>query len=548
MKFIACLITFLTLQLSFLTPAFAARYLVVFKDSAQFSEAHSQWVLANTSKVQKMFSARSVQVNVQDSLLPVQSLVIESADDNLLTALAQNSDVIVEKEVFHKAPAPVEGHMLNPAWAFDMNYAVQDFTDEGIDQTPWGIKAVKAREAWKLSQRGLGARVLVLDTGVDKNHPALQGQIEDMKDFVGDHQAPYDVADKVGHGTHVSGTILGAEAANGFTGVAPKAKLLMGRVCSVDGCSNIAVASGIAWGIQKHVDVINMSLGGDFSTPGEKSAIDRAEKAGVIVVAASGNDGKPTVGFPAAYSTVIAVGAVNEKLVKADFSQWGPELDVVAPGVDVISSVPQGTGCDAKANFDLGSSPQAALATCFSGSAFLSQPLKKELVLSGLGQPADFAGKDLTGKFALISRGEITFAEKVTNALSANAAGVVVYNNTTGLIGGSITEDGTLLAIPVVMIEQSVGESLKQAIGEGKAVSLEVTTSATNFASYSGTSMACPHVAGVVALIKATKKSLTPVQVRNLLQDTSAILGPNTENQYGAGLVDAEKAVTKAAQ
>ncbi len=542
--------------------------MVIFKDQNNFAQAHSQWVLSNDSFVNRMFVGKRSPLNVQESLSHLQSIVVDTNDEALVSAMA-NGNVVVEKEIFHKPPTPVKNFDSTQPWFFNVQYEVDSSilkkrfknppksavdtapTEEVViykENTPWGIKAVKAREAWSLSRRGQGARVLVLDTGIDKDHPALKTQIEATRDFVGDNQAPYDVADKVGHGTHVAGTVAAAEAADGFVGVAPNAKVLAGRVCNDQGCSNIDVARGINWGIEQKVDVINLSLGSDFGSQAEQSAIAKAERAGVVVVAASGNDGKPSVGYPAAYPTVLAVGATDVNSKKADFSQWGPQLAVVAPGVDIMSSVPGGSGCQATATLTDVSATAEVNSTCFSGSAFISAGLKKELVFTGLGKTEDFTGKDLTDKFALISRGEITFADKVKNALAANAAGVVIYNNTAGLMSGSLTEDGSLLAIPVVMIEQVVGDKLKVQLAEGKTASIEVKTVSTDYSAFSGTSMASPHAAGVAALVRAVKKSLTPAQVREILKSTTTKLGPNDQNQYGAGLIDAEKAVTKASQ
>jgi serine protease len=543
--------------------SFAARYAVIFKDSQSYNQVHSQWVLNSSSHVEKMFSNRRAPVQVQKSLTQLQTVVVSTDDESLLEALSQGQDVIVEKEVIHPAPKLVSNYEMTPAWGFDSGYMLENhlprnanraeapkppagpgnFSDEKM---PWGVVAVKAPEAWAKGQLGRGARVLVLDTGVDKNHPALQGQIEDMKDFVGDHNTPYPVADKIGHGTHVAGTILARKSSSGFSGVAPEAKLLMGRVCSENGCSSMDVIEGVNWAIEKKVDVLNLSLGSDQQTSVEKAAMARAENAGVIVVAASGNDGKASVGYPAAYPTVLAVGAVDQDLKKADFSQWGPELDIMGPGVDVMSSVPMGTGCHAEAQLGLpASAEQVVKATCFSGSAYL-KGLKKEMMDAGLGKPSDFAGQDFKGHFALISRGEIAFTEKVRNALTANAAGIVFANNKPGLISGGATEDGSSLKIPVVMIEQTVGENIRAQLKAQKTVSLNVETVAVDYASFAGTSMACPHVAGVMALVRGAKKSLTPSQARTLLKETATSVGVASET--GSGLVNAEKAVAKASQ
>ncbi|MFN3454829.1 MAG: S8 family serine peptidase, partial [Pseudobdellovibrio sp.] len=346
---------------------------------------------------------------------------------------------------------------------------------------------------------------------------------------------------------HVAGTIAASyNAENGFTGVAPLAKILMGRVCGGLGCSNIAVAEGIDWGIDEKVDVISMSLGGPYSSSVERYAVADAEKAGVIVVAASGNSGIGRVSFPAALPTAIAVGAVDSSIVKTSFSQWGPELDIVAPGASVVSSVPQGTGRGSHVELVVNGVRAQVKSSAFSGTKIFSTPRVGDLVAAGLGKKEDLAKVNVAGKIALISRGEITFAEKVGNALKANAIGVVIYNNADGLMSGSLTEDGSELDAAVVMIEKTAGESLLAALNNGATASAEISTSVSDYASFDGTSMATPHVSGVIALMKSANKKLTPIQVRNIIKATAIPLAPNTQNEYGAGLIQADKAVEAA--
>lgn len=487
---------------------------------------------------------------VEDSLSNIRTLVVK-VDDSQINQLKNNPDVaLVEQEVFHPAPRPFRGSPTiigSVLKAGKKAPALQDGAFTPGEGTPWGILAVKAPEAWETSHQGEGARVLVLDTGIDKDHPSLKDAFEQGKDFVGDHLTPYEFFDKIGHGSHVSGTIAGAMDATGFTGVAPKAKILMGRVCSEEGCSNIAIAQGVNWGIAQKVDVISMSLGGAWSTPAERTAIQQADAAGVTVVAASGNDGTNRVSYPAALPSVIAVGAIDNKLAKATFSQYGPELAIVAPGVAVISSVPQGSGRASDVKVTVDGVTKSVASSTFTGAREVLSPESNSLVDAGLGKPEDFAKVDVKGKYALISRGEITFGDKVKNAMAAGAVGAVIYNNVPGLLQGALTQDGSVLDAAVFMVEQTVGQELVQALAAGKSVGATVVVKATDYASYDGTSMATPHVAGVVALIKATNKNLKPSEVKALIQSTAKALSPNTNNEFGAGLINAEDAVKKAA-
>jgi serine protease len=543
----------LTLLLAFSSTALAARYLVVMKNKGMFLQTHAQMLVSENRNLAAVMLVQNgqlvkpfaeVDVEVEDSLENLDTLVINSEDDSAMQLLAANASVgVIEKEYFYPAPAPIAGFELSKPWAYDLGAASsENRVGTQSERTPWGIDAVRAPQAWTLSRQGQGARVAALDTGIDKDHPALKGNFEQGRDFVNDHNAPYSFADKMGHGTHVAGTIGAVMMSDGFVGVAPRVRLLAGRVCGEDGCSNIAVAQGINWAIAQKVDVISMSLGGPMPTPAEKKAIESADRAGITVVAASGNDGVAKVGYPAAFPSVIAVGAVDKTIKKAAFSQWGPELAVVAPGVDVISSVPQGTGRESRVTVSGKSVPS----TSFQGAPEITTPLSNTVVFAGLGKPEDFKKINVAGKFALIRRGELKFAEKVQNAIAANASGVVIFNNEAGLLQGSLTEDGSTVAVPVVMIEQAVGEEVVKSLTGGTKVAVTIQTSPSDYASFMGTSMATPHVAGIVALMKATNKNLKPAQVKAILKATALPLEPNNENQTGSGFVNAEKAVAEA--
>lgn len=536
------------------------RVLVVLKSPQAFKSADMMYK-ANGKYALNGFSLgiassnplAQVQGRVEDSLSNIKTLVVSVANDSEVEKLKNNPDVaLVEKEVFHPAPrpfrsSPVVVDLSNRLFKSSLVEAPADGVFAPTDKTPWGILAVKAPQAWELSHQGEGARVLVLDTGIDREHPSLKGNFEKGQDFVGDHQLPYDYFDKVGHGSHVAGTIAGVMDKSGFVGVAPKAKILMGRVCSEQGCSNIAIAQGVNWGIQEKVDLISMSLGGAWSTPAERTAIQQADAAGVTVVAASGNDGTARVSYPAALPTVIAVGAVDEKLAKADFSQYGPELAIVAPGVDVMSSVPQGSGRESFVTVTINGASKVVPSSAFAGAKEVLSPETNTLVDAALGKPEDFAKIDVKGKFALISRGEIAFGAKVQNALAAGAVGAVIYNNAPGLLNGTLTQDGSILPAAVFMVEQSVGQELVQALAAGQTAGATVVVKPTDYAKFQGTSMATPHVAGVIALIKATNKALKPAEVKALIQATAQALGPNANNELGAGLINAEASVRKAA-
>ena len=497
-----------------------SRYIVIFKSAESLQQARAK------SRSNEFLGARATSPKYLENV----DMAIITAEEDQVQGLARNNLVAsIEKEYFFKAPR------LNLGDVVDLSQTLNRQMD-----LPWGITAVKAPEAWAVT-RGQDARVLVLDTGIDANHPDLKGRFEKGRSLISGNPS---FADTEGHGTHVSGTILADGTGYGLLGVAPEARLLMGKVCGASGCSSAAIAEGVNWGIQEKVDVISMSLGGPFLFPSQAQAYKKAEQANIVVVAASGNGGTATVSYPAAVDTVIAVGAIQEDMKKASFSQWGPQLDVVAPGVNTISSVPVGTGREGSVAIDLGDGAEAVANSVFGNSSpTLNEVSTGELVYVGLGKPEDLVGKSLAGKVALIQRGEITFEEKVKAVSSKGVVGVIIFNNTEGLISGSIE---TPVKFPVMMIEQSVGLQIIENLNHGTATA-SMGVVATDFAAFQGTSMATPHVGGLVALIRSANKNLSAAQVRDIVKSTCTPLTPNPNNELGAGLINAEKAV-KAAQ
>jgi serine protease len=178
--------------------------------------------------------------------------------------------------------------------------------------------------------------VAVIDTGIDKKHPDLNENIISEVNIVDPLRKP--IPDL--HGTHVAG-IIAAEKDNGIggMGVNPNAKIL--SIDVFNGAlfaSDYAIAEGILYAIENGAKVINMSLGSEFPSPIIKDAINQALESGVVVVAAAGNSGVNIKEYPAAFKGVISVGATNDKKQLADFSTFGPSVDVVAPGENIYST------------------------------------------------------------------------------------------------------------------------------------------------------------------------------------------------------------------
>jgi subtilisin len=201
------------------------------------------------------------------------------------------------------------------------------------DQTPWGIETIYNDLTIASTSGGLGINVAVLDTGVNFNHPDLKGRLGQCKDFTNVRYPVVDgkCEDKNGHGTHVAGIIAADAGADekGIYGMAPAAKLFAYKVCGANGsCYADVIAVGLKTAVERGADVVNMSFGTDKDIQLIRDAVNDAVSNGVLLVAASGNDGPfpDSVDYPAAYASVVAVGAINKSLNVTDWSSRGTNL------------------------------------------------------------------------------------------------------------------------------------------------------------------------------------------------------------------------------
>ena len=205
-------------------------------------------------------------------------------------------------------------------------------------QVGWEITAFNIPDAWNYS-KGEGVVVAVLDTGADLDHEDLACNLLPGKNFVNSNLPP---EDDNGHGSHVTGIICACNNDRGVVGVAPKTKVIPVKVLDKKGAGNLPnVANGIRWAADQGADFITMSLG----TPNPMSmildAIQYAASKGCITFCAAGNAGRThDIFYPAAYPEVIGIGAIDENFDRASFSCTGPDLDFVAPGVRILSTVP----------------------------------------------------------------------------------------------------------------------------------------------------------------------------------------------------------------
>jgi len=230
-----------------------------------------------------------------------------------------------------------------------VEYAQPDYTFKSEDITPndeyytyqWGLQKINIPKAWNITKGSPAVTVAVIDSGVDAGHPDLKGRVLPGYDFVNNDADP---SDDEGHGTMVAGVIAAvADNGIGVAGVDQGCKILPVKAADSDG--NLDVSSmmqSIYYAADHGADVINMSFGSPMYVLALKpvaDAITEAAEKGIVLVAASGN-GDPVgteVSFPALYAPVIAVGASDEYDQTAYFSNYGAPLDLLAPGMDIVS-------------------------------------------------------------------------------------------------------------------------------------------------------------------------------------------------------------------
>lgn len=399
---------------------------------------------------------------------------------------------------------------------------------------------------------GKGVKVGVIDTGIDYTHPDLIESYVAGYDLVDLDEDPQETTTKQGiptlHGTHVAGII----AANGeLKGVAPDAEIYAYRALGPGGMgTSVQVIAAMEQALVDGVDIMNLSLGNTVNGPDYPTsvAVNRAVELGVSVVIANGNNGpaKWSVGSPATASKAFAVGATSNP-------HKVPSLYEATSDKTIALNVMQGS-----IPWDLE---------------------KSYAIVEAKGNQAN-----IRGNIALVKRGDISFYEKAKQAEEAGAMAVAVYNNEAGMFQGMIGDEEEPIGIPVVGITKQDGEWLLQEM-ESRSVYIETTYKQTplDIADFSsrgpvtvnwhikpdilapgtnilstvpdggyqelqGTSMAAPHVAGVIALLKEAHPNWTTTQISGALK-TTAVQLPGEKRDFvkpiiqGMGLIQPNAAI-----
>ncbi len=458
-----------------------------------------------------------------DALKTIAVTVPEAA----LAGLSRNPNIVFIEEDALRFPVGID-------------QSVNANVDLPNQVVPYGIDMVQARDVWDADRDGTvdaGAptgdnrTVCIIDSGFFTGHEDLSGVNVDGYDGNLPWASDYD-----GHGSHVAGTIAAMNNALGVVGVTPgTVNIYVVRVFGDDGLwtyssTLLDAANRCADG---GANVISMSLSGTRKNNTEKRGFDSLYAAGVLSIAAASNDGGTAYAYPASYDSVISVAAIDEAKLVADFSQKNDQVELAAPGVAVLSTVPY---------IDIS-------ALTVDGMSYAANHIEYAARGSASGALVDGGLCTSTGAWAgqvvLCERGDISFYDKVMNVQNSGGAAAVLYNNEPGNFHGTLG-DGASSTIIALSLSQEDGQFLvANKLGQVGTVESIYTPQVSGYEYYDGTSMATPHVSAVAALVWSADPTATNVEIRDVLAATSEDLGAaGRDDSYGFGLVQAFDAVT----
>jgi serine protease len=279
--------------------------------------------------------------------------------------------------------------------------------------------------------------------------------------------------------------------------------------------------------------IISMSLGGSSKALPEQKTFDALYQQGVLSIAAAGNAGDDADHYPASYDSVVSVAAIDSAYAFADFSQFNDQVELAAPGVGVLSTVPY------VPNSFLFVDDQAypGLPLEFSPYGTVTGPLAD----GGRCLPTDTPG-DWDGMVVLCKRGDASFAEKVTTVMNGHGAAAVIYNNDPGLFSGTLGKKGDWIV--AISTSQEDGQAALAYLGQEATVQSGPSIPGSSYEAWDGTSMATPHVSGVAALLWSANPKWTNAEIREAMTLTAMDLGDEGwDAHYGYGLVQAYDAL-----
>ncbi len=434
--------------------------------------------------------------------------------------------------------AGLERLRRNPRVLFIEEDPLRYLAGDPAGQTiPYGIDYVQARQVWAEGHLGEGITVCIIDTGLKPDHEDLiqianvdgYSQVDDQWDF-----------DGYGHGTHVAGTIAAVDNDLGVVGVSPgKVNLYIVKIFDNAGewvpqarASDLMAAAELC--ADHGANIISMSLSGSSKSRPERLTFDALYAQGILSVAAASNDADDKFAYPASYDSVISVAAIDETYTVADFSNYNEQVELAAPGVNVLSTVPfvSVAGVTADGVFYSGLNIEYAPFTPPGGVSGV-------LVDGGLCATAGA----WAGAVVLCERGEVDFVVKVDTVMAGGGVAAVIYNNAPGTFSGTLGKEGDY--IPAISLSQQDGQFLvANKLGVTGTVESYPPAEGSGYEAWGGTSMATPHVSGVAALLWSYNPDLTNVQIREAMALTAMDLGePGRDVHYGYGLVQAYDAL-----
>ena len=435
----------------------------------------------------------------------------------------------------------------------DVEFAEPDFKRYLMAQNqPWGIADTQSDQL--TDNDAANMTVCIIDSGYQRSNPDLNANNASGTNNSGTGNWYQNGGS---HGTHVAGTIAAVNNSEGVVGILPNTNVNLHiiKVFNEAGWGYVGeLVDAVDTCVNNGAKVINMSLGGAGSSVAEKNSLQAAADSGVLLIAASGNDGDATLSYPASYDAVMAVGALDQGRQHAEFSQYTPQVEISAPGEAILSTV---AGDGRLGYISLGSTTygndevvpqthyvQSAGSFTVSNVNSSANGVLSACTLSG----STYSCSNVSGNICLAERND---NQKGSNypeinpakaCADAGASGVIVYSNSArpGLQNPFLVDANTDVTVPTVSINRALGLQLMNQLGV--SANLNVVGN-QNYAYYNGTSMATPHVSGVAAIVWSNNPSCSATEVRNALKATAIDLGAaGRDDKTGFGLVQAKAA------
>lgn len=428
----------------------------------------------------------------------------------------------------------------------------------------WNLEMVNAFEAQKITNGSKEVIIAVIDTGIDYSYPDFNDHLwinedeiigngidDDNNDYVDDingwdfHYNDSVPDDLIGHGTFIASLILGLTNESSpevkVPGIAPNISLMIIKFFGDEDASTHEAhfIQSIRYAVKNGANIISLSIRATNPSPYILDTIEWAYNQGVIIVGTTGNDADllPNyVSYLGRHSSVIATGALDIYSNKAHFSQYGPEIEIAAPGHEVYGSFLFNDSLNSKITVN---------SQLITSDAFVDSILgniTSELVYANLGYIDDYNDINVIDKIVLVDRGGInfTFQEKMLNAYSEGASGIIVANNLEGEFLG--TFNGTSF-IPGSTISLENGNMIKSWLYEG-TVATNLFIYNTNVSKGSGTSFACPLVSATAALMLSHNPELNNSLARTILKQTATDINMTGWDKFtGYGLLNSKLAV-----